>query len=107
MNSLQYMLGSDVLCGMIAKCPARQPDGFRYRVGGDIAAPFLDDCFPSDSRSHLVQNVSHQDARPSKRRLAVTDGGIGDDVPPGHPSARPAFASFRHSTVSSTIIAGG
>jgi hypothetical protein len=37
----------------------------------------------------------------------VTDGGIGDDVPPGHPFARPAFASFRHSTVSSTIIAGG
>src|ERR1035437_7204488 len=69
---------------MIAERLARQSDGFRNGFRRHAAAPLFNDRLPSSAGGHLLQDIVHQDPGSSECRLAMADGGIGDDEPPNH-----------------------
>jgi len=95
MGPLEHVLLRRVLGGMIPESLVSEPDCFGDRIGRDIAAPLLHNCFPSDSRSHLLHDIGHQDPGASKCRLTMADGGVGDNVSADHTLRQLMFLALR------------
>src|ERR1039457_4872009 len=60
------------------------------------AAPLFNDRLPSNAGRHLLQDVVHQDPGSSECRLAMADGGIGDDESPDDSACLPIILAVGH-----------
>src|SRR5450759_1081772 len=81
---------------MIAERLARQSNCFRNGFRRHVAAPLFNDRLPSNAGRHLLQDIVHQDPGSSECRLAMADGGIGDDESADHSACLPIILAVGH-----------